>query len=50
MKRKVSFNEEVNTIHRYKKNSRKESRNYEIGEKELKLAKKAESFDVGNNN
>lgn len=34
--RKVSFNEDINTVHRYRKNSRQEKRNYEIGEREIK--------------
>ena len=37
LKRKVSFNEKNNTVHRYRKNNRQERRNYELGEKELKL-------------
>lgn len=40
MQRKVSFNEKQNTVHRYRKNSRQEKRNYESGEKELKKQKK----------
>jgi hypothetical protein len=40
MKRKVSFNEKNNTVHRYRKNSRQEKKFFEEGGKTVKKLKK----------
>ena len=36
----MSFNEDQNTVHRYRKNNRQEKKLYEVGSRELKKGRK----------